>query len=441
MRPLALALLTLLLPLQALAVCGDGVLDGTDVCDDGNTSGGDMCSADCTAFNFELINQSAEIVGNPSVTGRYIRELVPFDFRLYAAYGDEDYNSNAGTGPTAIMAFDPATGAWVDEGDQESEAIDSFRDIDGTLWLPNIDYHHIDGNPTDFSTTDSFMTSTGDGVWVLGSTTSSFTHAYSVVQLGSSIYMSGGYGTADTGHSAIVDVTTDGGATWANSLEIAAENSGSYARFYFIAKLGTDLWTQAYDIGVGGSGLHTNSRKFNGTSWSTGPQLSPGLALGQNPIELGSYIIYKGAGDTLRKFNGTTDALARTAVYDYTTAYDGTVYVLETDNQIWTTTDGDSFTLFATGPTNSRSVGILNNRLYVGDFTGQIYRTELELRCGDLTVDAGETCDFTNLNSQTCVTQSYKSGTLACANDCTFSYASCVSFSGVGINLNGAILK
>src|SRR5437868_1023007 len=32
------------------AVCGDGIVEGTEVCDDGNVASGDGCNADCTSI-------------------------------------------------------------------------------------------------------------------------------------------------------------------------------------------------------------------------------------------------------------------------------------------------------------------------------------------------------------------------------------------------------
>jgi hypothetical protein len=46
--------------------------------------------------------------------------------------------------------------------------------------------------------------------------------------------------------------------------------------------------------------------------------------------------------------------------------------------------------------------------------------------CGNLALDAGETCDDDLLNSQTCITQGYDLGTLRCSSDCTsFDVSSC----------------
>lgn len=47
--------------------------------------------------------------------------------------------------------------------------------------------------------------------------------------------------------------------------------------------------------------------------------------------------------------------------------------------------------------------------------------------CGDATIDAGEDCEAGDLAGQTCVTQGFDSGTLACAPGCTFDTSGCNS--------------
>lgn len=49
--------------------------------------------------------------------------------------------------------------------------------------------------------------------------------------------------------------------------------------------------------------------------------------------------------------------------------------------------------------------------------------------CGDNTKDASEVCDGTDLNSQTCVTQGFDSGTLSCISNCnSFDTTACVTY-------------
>lgn len=45
--------------------------------------------------------------------------------------------------------------------------------------------------------------------------------------------------------------------------------------------------------------------------------------------------------------------------------------------------------------------------------------------CGNGIIDSGESCDGAALNSATCVTQGFDSGTLTCANNCTFNTSAC----------------
>jgi subtilisin-like proprotein convertase family protein len=49
--------------------------------------------------------------------------------------------------------------------------------------------------------------------------------------------------------------------------------------------------------------------------------------------------------------------------------------------------------------------------------------------CGNGTVDDGEECDGDDLADQTCSTQSFDDGTLACNDDCTFNTDACINFS------------
>src|SRR3989338_5678775 len=48
--------------------------------------------------------------------------------------------------------------------------------------------------------------------------------------------------------------------------------------------------------------------------------------------------------------------------------------------------------------------------------------------CGDGAIDGSEVCDWSNISSQTCITQGFVSGSLACAANCqSFVTSSCVA--------------
>ncbi|HBK34702.1 TPA: hypothetical protein DDZ01_01765 [Candidatus Uhrbacteria bacterium] len=52
--------------------------------------------------------------------------------------------------------------------------------------------------------------------------------------------------------------------------------------------------------------------------------------------------------------------------------------------------------------------------------------------CGDNFIDSGETCDGSALNGQTCASQGYDGGTLACTSACAYSVSGCTSGGGGG---------
>lgn len=64
--------------------------------------------------------------------------------------------------------------------------------------------------------------------------------------------------------------------------------------------------------------------------------------------------------------------------------------------------------------------------------------------CGDNNTDADDVCDGTDLNSETCVTQGFASGTLACLSNCSaYDTSSCVAGGGgsTGTIIRGATVK
>lgn len=54
-------------------------------------------------------------------------------------------------------------------------------------------------------------------------------------------------------------------------------------------------------------------------------------------------------------------------------------------------------------------------------------KTGCERTCGNGDIDSGEDCDGTNLNGGSCVTAGFASGTLACNGDCSYNTTACLS--------------
>jgi len=57
---------------------------------------------------------------------------------------------------------------------------------------------------------------------------------------------------------------------------------------------------------------------------------------------------------------------------------------------------------------------------------------EMGIFCGNGIIEAGESCDLTNLSGQTCITQGFAGGTLSCTLSCVFDTSACTSGGGGG---------
>ena len=312
---------------------------------------------------FELVGTHPDAINQPAAsTGRELRRLVAYQGRLYIAYGDEDYNNNVGTGPIRVTPYDPSSGTFVYEWTQESEAIDNYVEINNRLYIPNVDFHH----PTsDFSTKNSFDVFIPAQGWQKGYTTTDYVHAYDVTTLnGADLYIVGGYGSS--GRSAKVDKSVNGGASWQNVFE--EEPNGNYARYYFAGVYQGKLYVQADVFGS----LHANSKVYDGVSWSNGPRLNSATAFGQHTAEFGGYMLYRG-DSSLMKFNGTTSATARGMYKDFTIV-GNTLYYLQSNGEIYSTEDLNTWQFFRNAPSDASSIGVLDNYLYIGTKQAELYR-------------------------------------------------------------------
>lgn len=84
------------------------------------------------------------------------------------------------------------------------------------------------------------------------------------------------------------------------------------------------------------------------------------------------------------------------------------------------------------GQTNSTSFSLESAiEIIAGNSTATSYKLESGSSfagyCGDGFIDPTEDCEGSNLNSQTCVTQGFASGTLSCSALCVFNTSGCIS--------------
>lgn len=92
-----------------------------------------------------------------------------------------------------------------------------------------------------------------------------------------------------------------------------------------------------------------------------------------------------------------------------------------------------NYTLDGSLDPTSASVSSTNYSLESGD----AYR----YYCGDGFIDPGESCEGSNLNGATCVTQGFASGTLSCSSSCAYVTTSCTAGGGGGGGGGGGIVS
>lgn len=300
-----------------------------------------------------------------TVSGRAIVALFAWKGKLYAGYGD--YGAN--TGPISIMAFDPIVRTFTGELIANTEAVFNFRAIRGRVYAPAID-RKLYSEPGDYSILDT------NGVWSnrdCGSTT----HAYDVASLtATDIWIVG-----SQNEKAAVFRSTDDGATWKTVLRdtVITGNPNDFARFYFAGVLNEKLYVQARDYY---GSLHPASKVFDGTTWSDGPDLFPTArsGLGCRPEIFSGKLVYRswqpGRSSNLFTFDGVNArALDSMLVFDVVIDSDYCYVLADSGSGVITvkrTRDLTTWTQMARVPSNSRSLAVLNGKIYIGTSDSQI---------------------------------------------------------------------
>lgn len=222
---------------------------------------------------------------HPSVTAQQPGGRVAYDAtfhngKLYVGYGD--WNNN--TGPIDVVCLNPATGKWETAlEDAPTEAIEIFRIINGSLFIPWVDSH-----PT--MPYLGYSTDRG-GTWHnVDNGLSGALHNFDIASYtgnpDTDLYFCGA--TIDSidqlGHGVIFH-STDGGATW--NIVFDQGSPGNFSRIEKMAKYGAHL----YAVGI-------NVYRYDGVSWST---FMPTWDLGNKLTPTQGLLV-----GTTGWFNGTT---------------------------------------------------------------------------------------------------------------------------------------
>lgn len=190
-----------------------------------------------------------DAAAQPTATGRTLRNVDDYEGRVYAGYGDYGVN----TGPIAIRPYDPNTRAFgAVEFVQDTEAIETFRTIDGKLWSPAIDTRV----GYDFAVR-------ADGVWSEPVSEIPSWHVYDIAQrVPGELFLSGSTyaDCAVTGCDGAVWRSTDGGATWAFSF--TEPGNPNYGRCFNMVAFQNKAYVQC----------STGRYVFDGATWRTTSQ-------------------------------------------------------------------------------------------------------------------------------------------------------------------------
>jgi hypothetical protein len=323
---------------------------------------------------FSLVATHPEAAAYPSI-GNSLVGLTPWQGKLYTGYGH--WVNYTGLLDFAIRAYDPTTNQLVRPWVTRAEAVWNYRPIGDKLYVPLTD-------PSDI-----FDYASGEP-WENRDPIISARRVFDMTMFNSDLFMVGA-----SGMDAVVWRSVDGGQTWQESLRVPQRNANDLeTQFDFSMVMGGKMYVQAF--GIGQSGAHPTSKVFDGTTWSTGPNLLPSPVFkGWKPTQFAGKVVYlsgdpENPSDTLLTFNGIQVTQIQTPfrVWDYFVS-GSYLYalVLDPSAPLWApvirrTSDLVTWTDVVVPPTYTRSIAVLNGYLYVGATEGRLFKySEPVRRC------------------------------------------------------------
>ena len=230
---------------------------------------------------------------------------------------------------------------------------------------------------------------------------------------------------------------------WANKSECKISKNGDTEVFYFIVTIDTDAASGSGDYYVNDPGKSSDTSTttaFTIVTPNNAPDIT-GSVSNDSQKTAGESITYTGScsdadsGDLFRLIvceNGVT-CNASTS---------GTGLICAGSNSTDTTPSCSLTTDAGDVGTNSGDIATCcdnDNDCDATTVSVSDWTITAAPVCGDNTKDASETCDGTDLDNQTCVLQGFDSGTLSCASNCgSFVTTSCVTNDVCGDNSKDA---
>jgi hypothetical protein len=341
-------------------------------------------SSGATAFYFVGVHPQA-IMQPESSSGRALKSLTAWNGKIYAGYGDWDKNS----GPVSLTAFDPATNTFAATAEHvsDTESIDNTQVINNKLYMLHVDPKSHNGAAF---TQGNASTSVTGSTWANVSKPT-MTHVFGITPgfSANEVFISGQLDEgSSTNEVAKVYRSTDGGATWSESLSVPSR--GGFNRMMFISKLGDKIYAQSLSMtDFNGSGFEAKAWVYSGNGWAKATPIAR-VSQPYKGAEFAGKIILQSApaGGALLSYDGRNTATIRPSVKDYKIHTDGYLYALtHFDNNlaVMRTKDLVTWEHITNTPANARSLAVLNTTLYVGTSESELYRAPIDPSSKDST--------------------------------------------------------
>jgi hypothetical protein len=284
----------------------------------------------------------------PTAWGRRLGAVEYLDGQVYVGYGDWGAN----TGPTQITSWSAQDAAWVEHLTADTEAIESLRTIGETMYVPMIDPR---GNTADVAVSGPWHARSA------GSAASAFQHVFDVAETADGLWM---VGSKNGLEAALVMRSTDGGATWAESLVVP----GPVNRFYSAAVLDGTLHVQD----------QYGTYRFVDGSWSSAPPIAE-TSIVHDAVSVPGAIAsigYYGPG-WLYVFDGTQATTSSESDWLSLTESDGVVYALRSGSVVSSTDLVNWTTVTRKVPSGAVSLAVGGGYLWFGTDASQLWAAPL----------------------------------------------------------------